>query len=120
MPTKKTSLPKTYGECNNLSGPCPFVSCRYNTYLDVLPNGEIAFNYRNAKGQPLEVWELTEPNCILKIADRIGISDDHIKKDGNLKLAYIAQHLTVSRPRAEQICEEALRKLKGTLDEYRP
>lgn len=47
--------------------PCAYVSCVYNTYLDVDNNGNILFNQGS-----LEPWEVNpKTSCVLDIADRI-------------------------------------------------
>lgn len=63
-----TVLPETREECltgSNTCRPCPFVSCRYNNYLHIYPDGKIKIN------TDLEPWEVNpETSCTLDIIDR--------------------------------------------------
>jgi hypothetical protein len=42
--------PRTVGDCRKGPRPCPFVGCRFNLLLDMLPDGSIVLNarYRSA------------------------------------------------------------------------
>ncbi len=82
--------PRTRGECP-AEGPCPFVSCRFNLYLDVVDSGSIQFNFPD-----LEVDDLVE-TCALDIADR-----------GPVILEEVAQAMNLTRERVRQIEASAL------------
>jgi len=75
--------PKTRSDCENGIRPCPFASCRYNTYLDVDRKGRITFNYSES------VEELKQSNCALdydqgrnlndtELASALGISREYL------------------------------------------
>jgi hypothetical protein len=59
--------PRTRGDCAEVERPCPFVSCRYNLYLDIYNDrGDIKLNFPD-----IDVTEMTE-SCALDVADRLG------------------------------------------------
>jgi hypothetical protein len=58
--------PRRRGDCADVPRPCPFVGCRYNTFLHVRPDGRI---YRSRPElEPHEVDPAT--SCALDVADR--------------------------------------------------
>jgi len=76
--------------------PCPFVSCKYHLYLDVLDRtGSIKLNFPD-----LEVWELPE-SCALDVADR-----------GGMPLEEIGDVMNLTRERVRQIETKGLAKLR--------
>lgn len=60
--------PKTRADCSGVPRPCPYVGCKYNTYLEVKKNGSILF--RKPGLEPDEVDPLN--SCVLDIIDRSG------------------------------------------------
>ena len=73
--------PVNYSECRDVPGPCPWIGCRYNLYLDVNPKtGTILLNFPE-----LNPWELKE-TCALRAAD-----------EGGMRLAEVGNLLNVSR-----------------------
>jgi len=86
--------PRTRGECGHLR-PCPYVSCRFHLYLDVLPTGNLKLNFPD-----LEPWQL-HPSCALDVADR-----------GPHGHEAVGAAINVTFERARQIEESALAKLK--------
>lgn len=88
--------PQTRAECENLTGPCPWVSCRYHLYLDVNHlSGAIKLNFPN-----MEPWEIPE-TCSLEVAERGGIT-----------LEEIGGFVNISRERVRQMEGVAKRKFK--------
>lgn len=62
--------PRTRGECAGVPRPCPFVSCKYNLYLDVIRGrGGREYVKINRKCDPLEVPP--DESCALDVADRV-------------------------------------------------
>lgn len=88
--------PRTRADCERVPRPCPFVSCRFNLYLDVKPNGSIVLNHPGR-----EVWEM-ERSCALDAAE-----------EGGLTLAEVGQALNVTRERVRQLQVGARRRLRG-------
>lgn len=85
--------------------PCPWVTCRYNLYLEVTRRGIVQFS----KGEvPVEDIPPHE-SCALDVADRGGIS-----------LEKVAAILGLTRERIRQVAIEGLRKVKEStaLNEY--
>src|SRR4051812_45349016 len=65
--------PKTRGDCAEGERPCPYVSCKYNLYVDVNPRtGSVKMNFPDK-----ELWELSE-TCALDVADRAGITLEEV------------------------------------------
>lgn len=87
--------PKTRGECCDGPRPCPWVSCKYNLFLDVERTGSIKFNFRH-----LEPEEMVE-SCVLDIADK-----------GGVILNDVGRAMNVTRERIRQLEAAAIRKLK--------
>ena len=59
------SRPQSRGDCAEGERPCPYVSCKYNLYVDVNPRtGSVKMNFPDK-----ELWELAE-TCALDVADR--------------------------------------------------
>lgn len=84
--------PKIRQECKNIIRPCPFVSCRYNMFLDVF--GKKINTYFD---DPTEMIE----SCALDIAE----------KYKGMRLEDIAEYLNLSRERIRQIQDQALRNI---------
>ena len=88
--------PITRGDCENDTGPCPWVSCKYNLYMEVSDQtGSIKLNFPNR-----EPWEMTD-SCALEVADR-----------GGIKLREVSEIINVSRERTRQMEKRAIEKLK--------
>lgn len=85
--------PKLRSECENGIRPCPFVSCRFHLYLQLV-GGNLRLNH---KGK--EPWEL-EHSCALDIAD-----------EGPHTLEEIATWIGATRERVRQIETFAMLKL---------
>lgn len=85
--------PKTWGECREQTGPCPWVSCRYHLGIDVTEHGRLLLC------DP-EPTEMAEP-CALRVATR-----------GELTLSQVGVRLGVTRQRVEQLEHKAVRALK--------
>lgn len=97
--------PRARGDCADIERPCPFVSCRYNLYLDVGPTGSIKLNFPD-----LEPGELTE-SCALDVAEH-----------GGETLDFVAELMNLTRERARQIEVKAkcrLVVLRDHLDDER-
>ena len=91
--------PRSRGECKNAPRPCPWVSCKYHLYLDIVPqSGSIKMNFPD-----LEVWEMTE-TCALDVADRGGITLEDV---GSL--------LNLTRERIRQVERSGIDKLRSAL-----
>ena len=91
--------PRSRGECKNAQRPCPWVSCKYHLYLDIVPqSGSIKMNFPD-----LEVWEMAE-TCALDVADRGGITLEDV---GTL--------LNLTRERIRQVERSGIDKLRSAL-----
>lgn len=84
--------------CENGVRPCPYVSCRYNLYLDVRGDGVLRVNFPN-----LEPDEMIA-SCALDMAE-----------DGPRTLDQVASLMGMSKERARQIEASALAKLRVAL-----
>lgn len=90
--------PVTRGDCAGSEGPCPWVSCKFNLYLDVnTRNGNIKLNFPDR-----EVWEVPEL-CALHIADR-----------GETTVEDIGALTNLTRERIRQVEDAALAAMKAS------
>lgn len=97
-PPEKYWRPQTRGDCAAIQRPCPFVSCKFNLYLDVSPSdGGIKLNFPD-----IEPGDMIE-SCVLDVADRGGES-----------LETVGRMINVTRERLRQIEERALVQLKSS------
>ena len=93
--------PKTRGECAQGPRPCPYVSCKYNLYVDVnLRTGSVKMNFPDK-----ELWELAE-TCALDVADRGGIT-----------LEEVGVIMNLTRERVRQLETRGLTKLRVIADD---
>lgn len=91
----KIFRPRTRDECADIPRPCPFVSCRYNMYLDVREDGAVRFNFPDR--EPHEMVA----SCSLDLAS-----------DGPRTLDIIGALMGMSKERARQLEATGLRKVK--------
>lgn len=98
-PALDVERPKTRGDCYGGPRPCPFVSCRYHTYLDVTEAGGLVINRPDVDPSELQA------SCSLDIADR-----------GPVTLEQAGQVLNFTRERARQVETTALQKLAIAVD----
>lgn len=98
--------PRTRRDCELVPRPCPFVSCKWNLYLDVNPRtGSIKLNFPDIEPDEMP----PESSCALDVADR-GIDT----------LEEIGEALNLTRERIRQIEGNALRSIcqfRSELDE---
>ena len=95
------SRPKVRGDCAEGERPCPYVSCKYNLYVDVNPRtGSVKMNFPDK-----ELWELAE-TCALDVADRQGIT-----------LEEVGVIMNLTRERVRQLEMRGLTKLRVIADD---
>jgi hypothetical protein len=93
--------PKVRGDCVEGERPCPYVSCKYNLYVDVNPRtGSVKMNFPDK-----ELWELSE-TCALDVADRAGIT-----------LEEVGVIMNLTRERVRQLEMRGLSKLRVIADD---
>src|SRR5207248_5186446 len=69
----EATRPKSRGDCAAGPRPCPYVSCKFNLYVDVNPRtGSVKMNFPDK-----ELWELAD-TCALDVADRGGITLEEV------------------------------------------
>ncbi len=101
-PVADHGRPKTRGECASVPRPCPFVSCRWHLYADVLENGNLKLNMPD-----IEPGDMKH-SCCLDIADR-----------GRNRLEDVGEVMNTTRERIRQIEGAALVKLAASAAELR-
>lgn len=79
--------------------PCPFVSCRYNMYLDVKPNGSITVNYNG-----IEPHQLTN-SCVFDVVE---------DNPSGMPLGVIGEVMNLTRERVRQIEVGAMIKVEDS------
>jgi len=128
--------PRTVGDCRRGIRPCPFVSCRFNLLIDVLPDGSLLLNakypsMRFGAGRVIPPKIEVEARAQDEIEDMIeAVFDEpsppvrsclldetmHRRRD-DAELDDIADVLFVSRERVRQIEASGLENLKDRLRE---
>ena len=96
--TPEMPRPKTREECKNVPRPCPYVTCRYNLYLDIRGDGVLRINFPDR--EPEEMLA----SCSLDLAE-----------DGPRTLDSVAGLMGMSKERARQIEASAMQKLRKAL-----
>lgn len=100
--------PRTLGEC--VTGPCPWVSCKYNVFLDYTPNPDPTkpgFITMNFPGR--QVWEL-EHTCAMQIA----VKAEQLGE--TLTTEEIAEVMNLTSERLRQLTRESLSGLAKIID----
>lgn len=97
--------PRTRGDCIDAPRPCPFVSCKWNLYLDVSPrNGALKLNFPD-----LEPWEMPSgASCALDVADRGGTTLEDLGAIMNLTRERIRQVEAISLTKIEALHDAGL------------
>ncbi len=91
--------PRVREDCQGHEGPCPFVGCAANLYLEVNERtGTITFNFPGR-----EVWEIP-CTCALDFADA-----------GEHTLDEVGQAYNLTRERIRQLVEGALLKVRRAM-----
>lgn len=86
--------PRAWGDCEGFTGPCPWVSCHHNLYLEVDDlTGAVKLNFPDKA-----VEELAE-TCSLRVAAR-----------GALSLEEVGKLVNLTQERVSQIEDDGLRK----------
>jgi hypothetical protein len=93
-----SNLPATRAECRGGPRPCPLISCRWNLYLDVEPNGAITLNFPDREPEDMV------HSCALDIAEAV-------YEDDTARLDAVGAAMNLCGERVRQIEEKALRKL---------
>lgn len=84
-PRTPRHLPRLRAHCIGGRRPCPYVSCKFNLYLDVSPVGSIMPNFPE-----LEPHEMLE-SCVLDVAERQGMTLEEVGTLFNLTRERIRQ-----------------------------
>jgi Sigma-70, region 4 len=93
--------PKVRADCATGPRPCPYVSCKFNLYVDVNPRtGSVKMNFPDK-----EIWELAD-TCALDVADRGGIT-----------LEEVGAIMNLTRERVRQLETRGLAKLRVIADD---
>jgi hypothetical protein len=74
VPATDIVRPKTRGDCRNVPRPCPWVSCRYNLFLDVAESGFLIMHHDSPETMPRGC------SCALDVADKGGLASSDIGK----------------------------------------
>ena len=101
MTELEATRPRTRADCAEGERPCPYVSCKYNLYVDVNPRtGSVKMNFPDK-----ELWEM-ENTCALDVADRAGIT-----------LEEVGVIMNLTRERVRQLEMRGLTKLRVIADD---
>lgn len=91
--------PQIRSECPGFR-PCPYVGCRYNLYLDIMPNGDIKMNFFGIEPEEMR-W-----SCALDIAD---------ESDGMMSLSRIAELNGLTREKVRFLLADAKEKMNASM-----
>ena len=93
--------PMLRADCATGPRPCPYVSCKFNLYVDVNPRtGSVKMNFPDK-----ELWEIAD-TCALDVADRGGIT-----------LEEVGAIMNLTRERVRQLETRGLTKLRVIADD---
>jgi hypothetical protein len=82
----EATRPKLRADCAEGPRPCPYVSCKFNLYVDVNPRtGSVKMNFPDK-----ELWEIGD-TCALDVADRGGITLEEVGAIMNLTRERVRQ-----------------------------
>jgi Sigma-70, region 4 len=96
--------PKIREDCKKVPRPCPYASCRFNTFLDIHPSsGKLKILHDNCE----DPSDLKVDSCVLDI----------VEKHGALTLEEIGTVMNITRERVRQIGDAACRKMRPVPDE---
>src|SRR5256885_1905776 len=97
----EATRPKVRADCAVGPRPCPYVSCKFNLYVDVNPRtGSVKMNFPDK-----ELWEIAD-TCALDVADRGGIT-----------LEEVGAIMNLTRERVRQLETRGLTKLRVIADD---
>lgn len=107
--------PRVRADCEGQPRPCPWVSCRYNLYLDVADNGTtIKYNFPDLLPEDMP----PTGSCVLDIADRVAEGETiclaDIGKVMNLSIERVRQlsSLALQGARVKTMWEDTLVKIR--------
>lgn len=88
--------PKTRADCADVPRPCPYVGCKHNLYLDVSEKtGNVKVNFPDREPEDMPA----DRSCVLDITEA-----------GPITLESLGDYINVTRERARQIENIALKK----------
>jgi hypothetical protein len=94
--------PRSRAECEHMERPCPWVGCRWHTFLDVNPStGTITLNFPDVDPGNLDRLPYT---CALDVAEH-----------GGAMLEDVGAVLNLTRERVRQIEAGALARIRGRM-----
>jgi len=113
LPMWEDQRPKTRGECRGETRPCPWISCKWHTLIDVRDNGSLKINFPHvvpkSMGGLLDgdelLLELLEDTCTLDVADRVAAGED-------LSVEQIASRVNLGEERARQLEAKVVQELR--------
>lgn len=79
--------PRTRGDCASVPRPCPFVSCKWNLYLDVTDIGSITYRFGDREPDEMPA----DFSCALDVADQGGATLEDIGRMANVTRERIRQ-----------------------------
>jgi len=79
--------------------PCPFVSCKYNLFLDITEEGDIRFNFDG-----VEPWQMRN-SCALDVAEK-----------GPLKIVDVSAMVNLTKAETEEVLEQAYATIRSIYD----
>ncbi len=102
-------IPLLRSDCERAPRPCPFVSCKWNLFLDVTAAGSITVNFPDLEPEGMPA----ERSCALDVADA-----------GPHTLQEVGEIMNITRERIRQLeviaCGKAMRAAKNEgLEDFR-
>lgn len=90
--------PSCRAECKDVPRPCPFVSCRFNLYLDIRGDGVLRLNFPDRDPDEMLTscaLDLAEdgPRTLEQVADLMGMSKERARQIEGIAMAKMREHL---------------------------
>lgn len=108
LPAHEAERPKVRADCIDQPRPCPWVSCRHHTFLEVTRDGLLKLNHPLLSGpEAMErrscSLDAPDPRILENVGDVLGISRERTRQLEAEATAKIAARLEMSVPEVREV-----------------